>query len=145
MQLNEDGSLDIYIQHERPDSGISNWLPAPREEFIVILRLYYPRDRFINGEWTIPPFEKVETLWVQAKTETWKLITQGQNHLFESFLIVLDVQGVVQVQAISRGQTRWWKINESDPLILGIGGGQNSGGIYRDRPDIRFARYWISE
>ena len=62
MQLNEDGSLDIYIQHERPDSGISNWLPAPREEFIVILRLYYPRDRFINGEWTIPPFEKVETL-----------------------------------------------------------------------------------
>lgn len=62
LEFNPDGSLDIYIQHERPETGISNWLPAPREEFNVILRLYYPTDEFTSGEWTIPPFEKVKVL-----------------------------------------------------------------------------------
>ncbi len=62
MQFNEDGSLDIYIQHKRPESGVSNWLPAPQEEFNVILRLYLPKDKFTSGEWIIPPFEKVKAL-----------------------------------------------------------------------------------
>ncbi len=62
MQLNEDGSLDIYIQHKRPDSGISNWLPAPQEEFNVVLRMYLPKDSFINGEWIVPPLEKAKAL-----------------------------------------------------------------------------------
>jgi len=59
---NEDGSLDLYIQHDRPVSGVKNWLPAPREEFNVFLRLYYPKDSFANREWILPALEKVEVL-----------------------------------------------------------------------------------
>jgi hypothetical protein len=29
LEFNADGSLDIRIQHEQPDSGSANWLPAP--------------------------------------------------------------------------------------------------------------------
>ena len=59
LTLNEDGSLDIYIQHRRPEQCISNWLPAPQEEFNLVLRLYLPHDSFLNGEWIIPAIEKV--------------------------------------------------------------------------------------
>jgi len=62
LQFSPDGSLDIYIQHEPPKSGISNWLPAPKEGFNLMLRLYYPKAAFMNGEWIIPPIEKVESL-----------------------------------------------------------------------------------
>jgi hypothetical protein len=62
LQFNNDGSLDIYIQHERPLSNSNNWLPAPRETFNVMLRLYDPKAAFINGEWIIPPIEKIEIL-----------------------------------------------------------------------------------
>lgn len=61
IEINEDGSLDLYIQHEEPAAGISNWLPAPQEPFNVLLRLYNPRPSFLNGEWTIPPLEKTKT------------------------------------------------------------------------------------
>lgn len=62
LQFNTDGSLDILIQHQRPEQGTSNWLPAPQEEFNVTLRMYLAHDNFLNGEWTLPALEKVEIL-----------------------------------------------------------------------------------
>jgi hypothetical protein len=38
LEKNADGSVDLYLQHESP--GESNWLPAPEDKFIVMLRLY---------------------------------------------------------------------------------------------------------
>jgi hypothetical protein len=32
-QVVNDGSLDIYVQHEKPNIGTSNWLPAPAGSF----------------------------------------------------------------------------------------------------------------
>ena len=54
LQYNDDGSLDIWIQHQQPDAGTSNWLPAPDTQFALTMRIYYPEQRFLDGSWTIP-------------------------------------------------------------------------------------------
>ena len=57
LTYNEDGSLDLYIQHAPPsDEKLSNWLPIPEEgRFTLIMRLYYPKEEILNGTW-IPPY-----------------------------------------------------------------------------------------
>lgn len=54
LAFNDDGSLDIYIQHEQPPEGTSNWLPAPAGEFNLTARLYSPRSEALDGSW-VPP------------------------------------------------------------------------------------------
>jgi hypothetical protein len=56
---NPDGSIDVYIQHENtgPDKE-SNWLPAPAGKFVLMLRLYWPKEMdpsILDGSWVIPP------------------------------------------------------------------------------------------
>lgn len=63
LKSNPDGSTDLYIQNESPGKDKeSNWLPAPPGDFILMMRLYWPRERnpsIINGSWKIPPVKKV--------------------------------------------------------------------------------------
>jgi hypothetical protein len=51
LASNDDGSLDIFIQHDKPEQGSSNWLPAPTGEFTLCARLYYPKPEVLNGTW----------------------------------------------------------------------------------------------
>jgi len=53
---NTDGSIDIYIQRDSPDSAkMPNWLPAPASGgFSLTLRLYWPQEPVLNKSW-IPP------------------------------------------------------------------------------------------
>ena len=55
LKLNADGSLDIYIQHESPGKDKeANWLPAPKDKFILMMRLYWPKEKdpsILNGSW----------------------------------------------------------------------------------------------
>ena len=45
LKTNADGSVDLLIGHESPEkSEESNWLPAPAERFVLMLRLYWPRE-----------------------------------------------------------------------------------------------------
>lgn len=60
IKYNEDGSLDIYIQHETPEGNESNWLPAPADNFQMIMRLYWPEEDVLNGTWQPPIVEKTE-------------------------------------------------------------------------------------
>lgn len=61
LKFNADGSLDIYIQNAAPGPDKeANWLPAPRGEFNLALRLYSPRREALDGPWTPPPVKKVE-------------------------------------------------------------------------------------
>jgi hypothetical protein len=59
LKSNDDGSVDLYIQHESPGKDKeANWLPAPAERFILMLRMYWPREKepsIIDGSWKIPP------------------------------------------------------------------------------------------
>jgi hypothetical protein len=63
FHYNPDWSLDFYIQHKSPGKDKeSNWLPAPEGKFILMLRLYWPRETkpsILNGTWTIPPVKEV--------------------------------------------------------------------------------------
>lgn len=60
LKYNKDGSLDIYIQNENPGKDkVSNWLPAPKEGFSLTMRIYWPKEEFLNGSWKIPPVKVV--------------------------------------------------------------------------------------
>lgn len=62
LQFNADGSLDLYIQNQSPGKDKeANWLPAPRDKFILMMRLYHPtenRPSILDGTWQ-PPGVKV--------------------------------------------------------------------------------------
>ncbi len=55
FKYNLDGSLDLFIQNEPPGKDLeSNWLPAPKGAFILMLRLYWPEPSVLNGTWKPP-------------------------------------------------------------------------------------------
>lgn len=57
-----DGGLTLYLQHESPgNSKESNWLPAPNGEFLLIMRLYWPKEDALDGTWQAPPLQRVTT------------------------------------------------------------------------------------
>jgi DNA sulfur modification protein DndE len=61
FQENPDGSADLHIQNEFPGADKQpNWLPAPEGEFILMLRLYWPKDEAVNGTWVPPPVRRVD-------------------------------------------------------------------------------------
>ncbi|MHC4617844.1 MAG: DUF1214 domain-containing protein [Planctomycetota bacterium] len=52
LKFNKDGSLDIYIQHASPGKDKeSNWLPAPKGDFDLVLRTYWPMLEVLTGSW----------------------------------------------------------------------------------------------
>lgn len=58
---NADGSLDIYIQNGSPGKDKqNNWLPAPKGEFNVMMRLYWPKESMLNETWTPPAINTVK-------------------------------------------------------------------------------------
>ena len=61
LKPNADGSTDLYIQKDSPGSDkASNWLPAPPGHFILMLRLYWPKEKapsILDGTW-VPPAVK---------------------------------------------------------------------------------------
>jgi hypothetical protein len=58
LKTNPDGSVDLLIQNESPGKDKeSNWLPAPKGDFVLMMRLYWPREKppsLIDGSWKIP-------------------------------------------------------------------------------------------
>ncbi|PEE33117.1 DUF1254 domain-containing protein [Bacillus cereus] len=57
---NVDGSLDIYIQNLPPEGKESNWLPAPSDDFILMLRMYMPKKNILKGTYQMPKIQKVK-------------------------------------------------------------------------------------
>ncbi len=62
LKKHADGSIDLYLQHESPGPDKeSNWLPAPAGKFILMLRLYWPKETppsILDGTWKIPGAKK---------------------------------------------------------------------------------------
>ena len=63
LKTNPDGSTDLYIQADSPGADKeSNWLPAPKDTFILMLRLYWPKSTppsILDGSWHIPQVKEV--------------------------------------------------------------------------------------
>ena len=61
LHFNNDGSLDLYIQHQAPEKfKQTNWLPAPQTEFTLTLRAYLPKKELMKLEWEIPPITRLD-------------------------------------------------------------------------------------
>ena len=56
LRFNADRSLNLYVQNADPGpEKRANWLPAPTDEFSLVMRLYSPKQAVIDGSWTPPP------------------------------------------------------------------------------------------
>lgn len=59
LQWNDDGSLDIYIQHDNPGADKeANWLPAPSDVFRPLMRMYQPGPAILDGSFALPPIRR---------------------------------------------------------------------------------------
>ncbi|WP_413991952.1 DUF1254 domain-containing protein [Labrys okinawensis] len=63
LKANPDGSVDIFIQNKSPGADKeSNWLPAPKGKFYLMMRLYWPEESnpsILDGSWVIPPVKRL--------------------------------------------------------------------------------------
>lgn len=56
LKTNADGSLTIYVQNDSPGPDKeSNWLPAPKGDFSLYTRTYWPKPEVNEGKWAPPP------------------------------------------------------------------------------------------
>jgi hypothetical protein len=61
LTTNADGSTDIYLQSESPGKDKeANWLPVTKGPFTLLMRLYSPREEFLEGKWAPPPVNKAD-------------------------------------------------------------------------------------
>jgi hypothetical protein len=58
LKANDDGSVTLYIQNESPGKdNESNWLPAPKGKFVLMMRMYWPKEKapsILDGTWKPP-------------------------------------------------------------------------------------------
>jgi hypothetical protein len=63
FEVNPDGSIDLYVQNENPGKDKeANWLPAPKGDFLLWMRLYWPKESnpsILDGTWQPPPVRRV--------------------------------------------------------------------------------------
>jgi hypothetical protein len=60
LKFAKDGSLTIYVQADEPSDPAqrANWLPAPKGDFSLYVRAYWPKVAVTDGSWTPPAVEK---------------------------------------------------------------------------------------
>ncbi|MDR7156734.1 hypothetical protein J2W40_003579 [Sphingobium xenophagum] len=60
LTYGSDGSLGLLIQNEDPGANRrTNWLPAPREQFMLMMRLYRPKADVADGKWNPPAIQQL--------------------------------------------------------------------------------------
>jgi hypothetical protein len=61
LKAASDGSTTLYIQADSPGKDKeSNWLPAPKERFYMLMRMYLPDIEVLNGQYEIPSVKKTK-------------------------------------------------------------------------------------
>lgn len=60
LQLNEDGSVDLYFGEIAPSGKESNWIPTAGEDFFLMLRLYGPEDSYFDKSFDLPDVERLD-------------------------------------------------------------------------------------
>ncbi|PCC75180.1 Uncharacterized conserved protein [Nannocystis exedens] len=60
LRRNKDGSIDLYLQQTSPGQAReANWLPAPAGPFNLVMRLYWPEEPALRGDWVPPPVSRM--------------------------------------------------------------------------------------
>lgn len=62
LTIDADGSLTLAVQREPPAERMprANWLPAPRGEFSLALRLFWPAADVLERRWFPPPVVRLD-------------------------------------------------------------------------------------
>ena len=61
LKKNAEGGFTIYVQNQSPGKAKeTNWLPGPSGKFMMVLRLYWPKQEALNGTWSSPALMKVK-------------------------------------------------------------------------------------
>lgn len=64
VELNEDGSLDIFVSNKEPEDVLErkNWLPAPENEssYSLVIRIYWPDAFTLAGKWEAPVVTQIQ-------------------------------------------------------------------------------------
>ncbi len=56
LKRGADGSLEILLSPDDPGAALrSNWLPAPRSPWTVVMRTYLPKAELLDGRYRLPP------------------------------------------------------------------------------------------
>ena len=58
LTYNKDGSLTVCIQNSKPTDASCNWLPAPKDDFYLHLRLYEPTQAVLDNTYALPQVVK---------------------------------------------------------------------------------------
>ncbi|MBP9007355.1 MAG: DUF1254 domain-containing protein [Methanospirillum sp.] len=92
VTFNEDGSLDILIQAEKPsDDMIDNWLPVGTGEFRINLRIYGPDLEKITSSWTPPKIVQNSVpadISNEKSTKIWETVKDA--YIFCYPLVLMD-------------------------------------------------------
>lgn len=60
LKINPDGSLTLYLQPDSPGADKeTNWLPTPKGDFSLLLRLYGPGKEVVAGDYRMPAVQKL--------------------------------------------------------------------------------------
>lgn len=60
LQINDDGSVDVYFGPTAPAGKDSNWVPtSPAGAFEVLFRFYGPQKPLFDKTWKLPDIEKI--------------------------------------------------------------------------------------
>jgi hypothetical protein len=61
LQINKDGSVDIYFGPKPPKGKESNWLPTdPKRRFFLLARFYGPEAALFDGSFKLNDIEKID-------------------------------------------------------------------------------------
>jgi hypothetical protein len=61
LEKDSDGGLTLVVQTDSPGTDKEvNWLPAPKGPFMMVMRLYWPKDEALTGQWTAPPLQRMQ-------------------------------------------------------------------------------------
>lgn len=61
LQVNKDGSVDLYFGPKAPEGKESNWVPTdPKGKFEILFRFYGPLPSLFDKTWVLPDIELVK-------------------------------------------------------------------------------------
>ncbi|WP_378946523.1 DUF1254 domain-containing protein [Mesorhizobium sp. ANAO-SY3R2] len=60
LKRDADGGITLYVQHDSSGTDKeANWLPAPSGAFLTAMRLYWPKQEALDGQWKAPPLRRM--------------------------------------------------------------------------------------
>ena len=60
LNLNADGSIDLYFSTSAPQGLESNWIPTNGEEFFLLFRFYGPEEDYYNKSFKLNDVQLIE-------------------------------------------------------------------------------------